>query len=52
MFFDILAEELARRDMEQEGLSQDDENELNARIDDYFSEFEQHGIDNIEVETE
>ena len=52
VFFEILAEELARRDMEQEGVDQDDENELIARIDGYFSEFEQHGIDNIEVETE
>ena len=50
VFFDILAEELARRDMESEGLSQDDENELNLRIESYFSEFERHGIDNIEVD--
>lgn len=52
VFFDILAEELARRDMEQEGINPDDEAELNARIDGYFSEFEQHGIDNIEVGSE
>lgn len=50
VFFDILAEELARRDMESEGLSQDDETELSARIENYFSEFERHGIDNIEVD--
>ena len=50
VFFDILAEELARRDMESEGLSQDDENELSIRIESYFSEFERHGIDNIEVD--
>lgn len=50
VFFDILAEELARRDMESEGLSQDDENELSARIESYFSEFERHGIDNLEVD--
>ncbi len=50
VFFDILAEELARRDMESEGLSQDDENELNIRIENYFSEFERHGIDHLEVD--
>lgn len=52
VFFDILAEELARRDMDAEGLAQDDEAELTARIEDYFTEFEQHGIDNLSVETE
>lgn len=51
VFFDILAEELARRDMDEEGLSQDDEAELTARIEDYFTEFEQHGIDNLSVES-
>ena len=50
VFFDILAEELARRDMESEGLSQDDETELTARIESYFSEFERHGIDHLEVD--
>lgn len=49
VFFDILAEELARRDMEQEGIDPDDEEELVSRIDGYFREFEQHGIDNIEI---
>ena len=50
VFFDILAEELARRDMEGEGLDADDETELMNRIEEYYSEFEQHGIDNLTVE--
>ncbi len=49
-FFDILAEELARRDMEGEGIDANDENELMSRIEDYYNEFEQHGIDNLTVE--
>ena len=51
VFFDILAEELARRDMQAEGLSQEDEAEVNRRVEEYFDEFEQHGIDNLRVET-
>jgi len=51
VFFDILAEELSRRDMEREGIDPNDETELSARVEVYFSEFEAHGIDNIEVGT-
>lgn len=50
VFFDILAEELARRDMDAEGLSQENVDELNTRMDAYFSEFEKNGIDNVKVE--
>ncbi len=50
VFFDILAEELARRDMEGEGIAADDENELNDRMEEYYQEFEAHGIDNLTVE--
>lgn len=50
VFFDILAEELARRDMSSEHVSQDDADELAARMDDYMSEFELHGVDNLTVE--
>ncbi|MGI6498531.1 MAG: hypothetical protein ACOX0U_06895 [Oscillospiraceae bacterium] len=46
-FFEILAEELARRDMEDEAVSPDSYEELANRIDAYIVEFEQHGIDNI-----
>lgn len=50
VFFDILAEELARRDMLEENLNQDDLKELAARMDDYMDEFERNGIDNLIIE--
>ena len=50
VFFDILAEELARRDMLEENLSQNDFGELSSRIDAYMDEFEQNGIDNLRTE--
>jgi len=50
VFFEILAEELARRDMFREALPQDDYNELRARMNDYISEFEKHGTDNLNIE--
>ncbi|MBO5975779.1 MAG: hypothetical protein J6P94_01195 [Oscillospiraceae bacterium] len=50
VFFDILAEELARRDMLMENLSQDDLKELAERMDDYMDEFERNGIDNLSIE--
>ena len=50
VFFDILAEELARRDMLEENLSQDELGELASRMDDYMDEFEKNGIDNLSIE--
>lgn len=50
VFFDILAEEMARRDMEIEGVDAGDEDELLRRMDEYYSEFEQNGIDNLTVD--
>ena len=52
VFFDILAEELARRDMLEENLNQDDMNELTNRMNDYMDEFERNGVDRIVVEDE
>ncbi|MGI5978888.1 MAG: hypothetical protein ACOX66_05245, partial [Oscillospiraceae bacterium] len=49
VFFDILAEELARRDMTYEHLNPDDLAELTARMDSYMSEFELNGIENISL---
>ncbi|HHU23108.1 MAG TPA: hypothetical protein GXZ52_06830 [Clostridiales bacterium] len=49
VFFDILAEELARRDMNYEELGPDDIPELLARMEEYISEFEQNGIENISL---
>jgi hypothetical protein len=52
VFFDILAEDLARRDMEEENVDQDDYNELMHRMETYMQEFEAHGTDHILVESE
>ena len=52
VFFDILAEDLARRDMEEENVDQDDYDELMGRMEAYIAEFEEHGTDNILVETD
>ena len=49
VFFEILAEELARRDLAAEGAKEDDIDELNARIRDYIAEFETNGTDNITI---
>lgn len=51
VFFEILAEELARRDMEYSAISDDNYDELVARMDEYIAEFEAHGTDNILVES-
>ena len=50
VFYDILAEELARRDMSAEAISQNDEEELNSRMDEYYEEFEKNGIENVKVQ--
>ena len=50
VFFDILAEELARRDMQEENVNQEDVNELTARMNDYMDEFERNGVDRLTVE--
>jgi hypothetical protein len=50
VFFEILAEELARRDMEAEAANMDDTERLNERISDYIAEFERNGTDNISID--
>ena len=52
VFFDILAEELARRDMDDPLIDESNYAELTSRIEAYITEFEQHGIDNILVDTD
>ncbi len=47
VFFDILAEELARRDMELEEVPQENYQELASRMEDYLQEFDDNGIDNL-----
>ncbi len=50
VFFDILAEELARRDMNDDGESEDDIAALALRMDEYLNEFEKNGVNNIRVD--
>ena len=50
VFFDILAEDLARRDMDDVPIDESNYAELASRIDAYISEFEEHGTDNILVD--
>ncbi len=52
VFFDILAEDLARRDMEDAAIDQSNYDELVRRIEAYLDEFEAHGTDRILVETD
>lgn len=52
VFFDILAEDLARLDMEDASIDQNNYEELSSRIDAYIAEFEQHGTDNILVDSD
>ena len=47
---DILAQELALRDMDGEPLTRENYGELMERIDAYLSEFDEHGTDNISVD--
>ena len=50
VFFDILAEELARRDMTDDGENEDDIAALALRMDEYMSEFEKNGVNNIRID--
>jgi len=50
VFFDILAEDLARRDMDDAPIDESNFAELTSRIDAYIAEFEEHGTDNILVD--
>lgn len=50
VFFDILAEDLARRDMDDPPIDESNCEELADRIEAYIAEFEEHGTDNITVD--
>ncbi len=50
VFFDILAEELARRDMDYAPISAQNYDELVSRMDEYMEEFERYGTDRLQVE--
>ena len=52
VFFDILAEELARRDMDDAPIDESNFLELTRRMEAYMAEFEAHGTDHVQVESE
>ena len=52
VFFEILAEDLARRDMEDVPIDESNYEELASRIDAYIAEFEANGTDNILVDAD
>ena len=52
VFFEILAEDLARRDMDDPPIDDTNYDELTRRIDDYMAEFEEHGTDNILIDAD
>lgn len=49
VFFDILAEELARRDVE-DAAGESDPEALAVRFDEYIDEFEKNGLENIKLD--
>ena len=51
VFFEILAEDLARRDMDDVPIDESNYDELYQRIDEYIDEFEAHGTDNIRIDS-
>ena len=50
VFFEILAEELARRDMAYPAVSRENYAELVSRMDEYIAEFEANGTDNLVID--
>ena len=51
-FFEILAEELALRDLDAERATVENYDEVVARMEEYMGEFEAHGTDHISVDME
>ena len=50
VFFDILAEELARRDLGLETTEPEDYTELQTRMDEYLDEFDKNGLGAVSVD--
>ena len=50
VFYEILAEEMALRDMDGEPLTRENYSALMERIETYLSEFDRHGTDHISVD--
>ena len=50
VFFNILAEELARRDLGLEATDPEDFSELSARMEEYLAEFDKNGLSTINID--
>ena len=50
VFYNILAEELARRDLGLEDCDPDDFTELTARMEEYLAEFDKNGLNTINID--
>jgi hypothetical protein len=50
VFYEILAEELSRRDMEYPDITDDNYDEIIGRMDRYMEEFRQSGLDKLVLE--
>ena len=50
IFSELLAEELALRDLDGQPLTRENYDALMARIDAYLSEFDEHGTDRVTVD--
>ena len=50
VFYNILAEELARRDLGLETTDPDDFTELQDRMEDYLAEFDKNGLNTINID--
>ena len=51
VFYEILAEELSRRDMDYPEITDENYDEIIGRMDEYMSEFEASGVDHLVLET-
>ena len=50
VFYEILAEELSRRDMDYPDITDENYEEIMSRMDDYMDEFESSGVDHLVLE--
>lgn len=50
IFYEILAEELSRRDMDYAEITEENYDEIVGRMDQYMSEFESSGVDHLVLE--
>lgn len=52
VFYEILAEELSRRDMDYPEITEENYDEIVGRMDQYMSEFQLSGVDHLVLENE